>query len=85
MKLGNTIELERLSSSSYHKPSFQNNLKIKKHLLAFTRLDQMCTVYLQFSWNVTPNIGSSVHCGMLCTSDKFSFTEDKFLPLRLIT
>ena len=57
VKFGNTTELKRRSSSSCCKPSFLSDLKIKRHLFAFISLDQTCTLYLQFSWNVTPNIG----------------------------
>ena len=65
VKSGNTIELKRWSSSSCGKPSFLNDLKTKRHLFALISLDRSCTLYLQFSWHVTPNIGSSVNCGIL--------------------
>ena len=59
--------LNRWSTSPWLKPSFRKDLNTKRHLFALINLARTCSLYLLFSWNVTPKMGSSVHCGMLLT------------------
>ena len=62
-----TKALNRWSTSPWLKPSFRKDLNTNRHLFALINLARTCSLYLQFSWNATPKMGSSVHCGMLLT------------------
>ena len=66
MKFGKTKALNRWSTLPWLKPSFRKDLNTNRHLFALINLARTCSLYLQFSWNVTPKMGF-VHCGMLLT------------------